>query len=139
MLLDVRMKIHCSAPFTTLRLIRRANAAEILVAIITPKSTPFVLVITQCVCISQSPQRRKQGGKGRSVLSGSLRASLRGTTVGARGGGGSILLGAGPSSGRATQRPVPSCRAQRAALYPECQGPASPGSLMIFWELCEEA
>lgn len=136
--MDVRMKIHCSAPFTTLRLIRRANAAEILVAIITPKSTPFVLVITQYVCISQSPQRRKQGGKGRSVLSGSA-ASLWGTTVGVRGGGGSVLLGAGPSSGRATLRPVPSCRAQRAALYPECQGPASPGSLMIFWELCEEA
>lgn len=60
MLLDVRMKIHCPGPFTTLRLIRRANAAEALVAVITLKSTPFLLVITQYVCISQSPQRRKQ-------------------------------------------------------------------------------
>lgn len=85
MLLDVRMKIHCSAPFTTLRLIRRANAAEILVAIITPKSTPFVLVITQYVCISQSPQRRKQGGKGRSVLSGSAACVLAGNHCGGEG------------------------------------------------------
>lgn len=59
MLLDVRMKIHCSAPFTTLRFIRRANAAEASAAVMTLKNTPCLLVITQYVCISQSPQSRK--------------------------------------------------------------------------------
>lgn len=55
-----------------------------------------------------------------------------------------VLLGAGhahlggPLAGPLGD-PAPSCRARSAALYPECQGPGSPGSLMIFWEPCGEA
>lgn len=148
--MDVRIKIHCSAPFTTLRLFRRANAAEASAAVMTLKRTPCLLVITQYVCISQSPQSRKPVRACWFILelgSGGLCFLALDSPPRSRcGGEGSwrVLLGAGPTRwggplARPLGDPAHSCRPHRTAFYPECQGPGSPGSLMIFWEPCGEA
>lgn len=59
MLLDVGMKIRCSAPVYNITFNQaRASAAEALAVVITPEERPLpsLLVIMQYVCISQSPQ-----------------------------------------------------------------------------------